>query len=100
MPFPVFRTISYINNSGLVCHKKEFCHTKTYNQSSVEQLDVCTVRLRHKVIIAKCRSFLVLGKSQALIGMPDIKLLDILKIMCNVMGNPQFGRMFHSQTIQ
>ena len=34
-----------------------------------------------------------------LLGLPDIKLLDILKIICGVMGDQQADRKFDSQTI-
>ena len=55
---------------------------------------MCTVRLRHKDKIAKCRFFVVPGDGPALLGMPDIELLDILKIMCKVMVAPEVGRNF------
>ena len=35
-----------------------------------------------------------------LLGMPDIELLDILKILCKVMGDQQTDSKFDSQTIQ
>ena len=53
---------------------------KTYNNSNIKQLDVCSVKLRHKV--ARCRFFVVPGNSPALLGMHDIELLGILRIMC------------------
>ena len=60
---------------------------KTYNQSSIEQLGVCTIRLKHKGKTAKCRLFLVPGDSPVQLGMPDIEVLNILKTMCEVMGD-------------
>ena len=73
---------------------------KTYNQSSIEQLCVCTVRLRDKDKIAKYRLFVVTEDDPVLLGMPDTELLDIIKITCEVMGDPHKSRMFNSQTIQ
>ena len=35
-----------------------------------------------------------------MLRLPDIKLLDILKITCEVMGDQQAGRMFDSQAMQ
>ena len=59
---------------------------KTYNQSDIEQLGMCTVKLRHKNKSAQCRFFVVPGDGPALIGMPDIELLSVLRITCNVIG--------------
>ena len=42
----------------------------------------------------------MLGDGLALLGMPDIEMLDILKIMCEVMGGPHKSRMVSSQTMQ
>ena len=55
---------------------------KTYNQSNIEQLDVCMVRLRHKDKIARCRFFVV----------PGIEFLSILNITCNIVGDQQVDR--------
>ena len=45
---------------------------------------MCTVILRHKDKIAKCRLFVVPGDGPALLGIPDIELLGIVKITCEV----------------
>ena len=71
---------------------------KTYNQSNIEQLAMCTVRLRHQIVI--CRFFVLLGDGPSLLGMPDIQLLDILKMMCEVVEYQQADRKLNSQTIQ
>ena len=55
---------------------------RTYNQSCIEELGVCTVRLRHKDKDAKCKFFVVSGDGPALLGMLDIKLVDMHQIMC------------------
>ena len=47
---------------------------------------MCSVKLRHKDKDARCRLFVVAGDGPLFLGMPDIELLDILKIMCNVKG--------------
>ena len=79
--------------------QKQFGSTKTYNQSHVEQLGTCTVRLRHKNKINKYGFFVVPGGSPALLGMPDMKLLNILMIMYEVVGNQQAERKLNSQTV-
>ena len=43
-----------------------------------------TVRLRHKDKNVKCRFFVVPGDILTLLGMPDIELVNILKIICEV----------------
>ena len=73
---------------------------KTYNQSSIEQLAVCTVRLRHKDKDTEYKPFSVPGDKQALLGMSYIKLLNILKITCEVMGDPHERRKSNLQAIQ
>ena len=47
-------------------------------------------------MIARCRFFVVPGDSPALLGMPDIELLAILKIMCDLVGDQQANRKFDS----
>ena len=73
---------------------------KTYNQSNIEQLVLCTVRVRQEDQTTRSRFFVVLGDSQALLGMPDIELLGILKITCDVVEGQQTGRKFYSQTVK
>ena len=59
---------------------------------------MCRVRLRHKVKTTKWTLFVVPEDGSAMPGMPDIEVLDILKIMCKVMGDPhQRGSLTHTQ---
>ena len=44
--------------------------------------------------------FSIPGDCQALLGMLDIELLNVLKIMCKVMSYPHQSRKFNSQTIE
>ena len=60
---------------------------KAYNNSNIEQLGCHSIKLRHKDKIARCRFFVVPGDGQELLGMPDIELLSILKIMCEVVDD-------------
>ena len=43
--------------------------------------------------------FVVPGDDLTLLGMPDIRLVDILKIMCEVVGEQQADKKFDTQTI-
>ena len=53
---------------------------KTYNNTNIKQLDICTVQLRHKANIPKCRLFAVLTNGPALLGKLDMEVLGIEKI--------------------
>ena len=56
MPFKIFRTLFHKSMNGAFCATENNSFTlKTYNQPSMKQLSVCTVIVRHKVEIAKCR---------------------------------------------
>ena len=61
---------------------------------------MCTVRQIHADKIARLRIFVVPGDDPALQGMPEIELLDILKIICEVVGGQQGDGKFDFQTIQ
>ena len=71
-----------------------------FNKSNIEQLGVSSVKLRHKDKAARCRIFVVTGDGPALLGMPDIELLVILKITCEVIEDQQVGRKFDSQAME
>ena len=58
------------------------------------------MRLRHKENHATYRFFIVPRDSLALLGMQDIELLNILKIMCEVIGDPHESRKFNLQTLE
>ena len=40
------------------------------------------------------------GEGPALLGMLNIEVIDIFKIMCEVVGDPHKSIMFHLQTMQ
>ena len=46
---------------------------------------------------AKCRFFVVPADSPALLGIPDLELLGILKVTCEVIRDQQSDRKFNSQ---
>ena len=61
---------------------------------------MCTVRLRHQDKNAKFRFFAVPEDGLALLGMPGIKVLNILKTTCEVIGDPHESRKLNSQKIE
>ena len=87
MPFNIFSILFSQSTIAALYTTKNSIILRTYNQSSIEQLGVCTVRLRSKNKTAICKFFVVQGEGLALIWMPDFELLVILKIICEVMGN-------------
>ena len=83
-----------------MCHKNNPVVLKTYSQSDIEQLGVCTLKLRHNDKSSKCRFLVVPREGPALHGMPDIELLNILWITCKVINDPHESRKFNSQTME
>ena len=69
-------------------------------QSNIEQLCVCAVKIRHKNKCVKYRFFVVPGDSPIMLGMPDIELLNILRITCDTIGGYHESRKFNSQTVE
>ena len=61
---------------------------------------MCTVTLRNKDEIARCGFFVVPKHGPVLLGMPDIELLVILKLMSEVVGGQHADRKFNSQIVQ
>ena len=72
---------------------------KTYNQSDIVQLGICTVKLRHENKCVRCRFFVVPGNGPALLGIPDIELLSILRITCDIRGELHENKKFYSKAI-
>ena len=60
----------------------------------------CTVKLRHNDKIARFRFLVVPGDSPALLGLPAIKLLNILKIKCDKVEGQQAHWKFVSLTME
>ena len=57
-----------------------------YNRTTITQLGMCTVIVEHKNHKKKCRFFVVLGNGQALLGMSDTDVLNIIKINIDSIG--------------
>ena len=83
----------------VVCHKNNAVVLKSYTNSNIDQLGVCTVKLRYRDNIVKCRFFVVPGNAPALLRMMDIEVLGILRIVCEVIDGQQAGRNFDCQMI-
>ena len=80
--------------------QKQFTDAITYNQSDIEQLGMCTVKLRHKDKCVKYRFCVVPGDCPALLGMLDIEQLYILRITCDINGEAYESSKFDLQTME
>ena len=80
--------------------KNDVITLKTYNQYNIKQSCMFTVRLMQRDKIARCRFFVVPGDDNTLLGIADIELVCILKIMCEVVEGQQADRKFGSQTMK
>ena len=78
-----------ITNEQLAATKIENILLKMYNRTSITQLGTCTVEVEHKNNRKKCNFFVVPGNRQALLGMPDTDVLNIIKININALGAEQ-----------
>ena len=52
---------------------------KTYNGMHITQLGTCEVHIKFKNVKKRCIFFVVPGNGQALLGMPDMAVLNITK---------------------
>ena len=56
---------------------------KTYYKTTITQLGICTVKIEHNNKHEMCQFFVVLGNGKALLGIPDIDVLNIINININ-----------------
>ena len=72
MSLKIFKSLFHKSTrEALHAMKNNVVVLKTCINSNIEQLGVCSVKLRHKDKVARCRCFVVLGECPALLGMPD-----------------------------
>ena len=56
---------------------------------------MCTLKLKHKDKSAKCGFFVVPGDGPALLGMPDVELLNTLRTKCEVISDSLENKKFN-----
>ena len=95
MPVKISKSLPQINNRRVAHYKNNA--VVTLNNLNREQLEVYKVKLWHKYKVVKCRFFVAQDDSPTLLGMLDIEVLGMLKIMCKVVNVLQAGRKFNSQ---
>ena len=62
---------------------------KTYNQTIITQLGTCIIQMEHNNKQKICNFFVVPRNRQALLGMPNIEILNIININCNATGTKE-----------
>ena len=75
-----------ITNEQLTTTENIKILSKTYNKTTITELGTCTVEVEHKNNQKKCRFFVVPKNRQALLGMPDTDMLNIIKINIHAIG--------------
>ena len=72
MPFKMFKCLfQKATKELLYATKNNSVILKTYTNSTIDQLGSCSVWLRHKYKVVRCRFFVVPGNGTALLGMLD-----------------------------
>ena len=69
-----------ITNEQLVATKNNNVQLRTYNKTTITQLGTCIVEVEHKNNKKKCTVFVVPSNGQASLCMPEIDMLNILKL--------------------
>ena len=69
---------------------------KGYKQWDIEHLSRCLVKIIHNDKFVKCRFFVVVGGGPALLSIPDIELMSIIRVICETIDN-KTGRKFDVQ---
>ena len=58
----------------------------------ITQFGICTVKIEHNDKQKMYKFFVVPGNRQALLGLPDINMMNIMHINCNAMGAQETDR--------
>ena len=81
MPFYIYKKLFPSPTvDQLAATKDAKIKLKAYNCTTITQLGRCKVKKENNNKCNKCIFFVVLGSREALLGMPDIELLNILNI--------------------
>ena len=67
----------------LVATKNKIIQLKMYNKTAISQLGICKVKIQHGNAQKMCKFFVDPGNGQALLGMPDINMLNIINLNFN-----------------
>ena len=92
MPLHIYKKLfPEITNEQLAATKSKNILLKMHNKITITQLGTCTVEVEHTNNRKKCRFFVGPSNGQALLGMPDTDVLNIIKINIHAIGTEQTG---------
>ena len=80
-----------ITSEQLAATNNESVQLKMYNKTSTTQLGTYAVEIEHKGNKKRCKIFIVPRNGQALLGMPDMDMLNIIKVNIHAIGTEQTG---------
>ena len=86
MPFNIFTKLFPSSTMDQLAGTKDTIKLRTYNCKVITQLGRCKVEIENNDKCKKCIFFVVSGNGEALLGMSDTELLNILNINCNTIG--------------
>ena len=87
MPLHMYKKLfPNITDEQLAAAKNKNDLLKTYIKTTITQLGTCTIIVEHKNNKKKCRFFVVPRNRQALLGMPDTDVLNIIEIDIDSIG--------------
>ena len=92
MPFNIFKKLYPITTDDTLVATKDTTTLRTYNSSTITHVGRCSVVIENINKCKKCIFFVVPGDGDALLGMPDIELLNILQINCDTTGTKEEER--------
>ena len=68
---------------------------KMYKQTTIMQLGICRVKIEHNNKHKMYNFFVVPGNGQALLGMPDTEILNVLTICCKTIHTMEADKGAH-----
>ena len=100
MPFNIFQILFPRATKEQLVTRGNKNTQKTYSRTTLTQLSICKVKLKHNNKHKTCNLFVVPGNGQALLGMSDIETLDILNINCYTIDTQEADRAGKCSTMQ
>ena len=86
MAFNIFTELFPSATIDQLVATKDAMKLRTYNCTTITQLDRCKVEIEDNDKCKKCIFFVVQGNGEVSLGMADIELLNMLNINCNTIG--------------
>ena len=80
MPLYIYKKIVQTGSKTTFTKSIKNIKLKTYNSKEIPQLGTCAVQIEFKNVTKHYVFFVVLGNSQALLGIPDTMVLNIINV--------------------